>query len=89
MKRFAPFRPPSFMDQYLHAPVNMFLNCPSEESERDVIVALNQVLRLPDYENLPDAFIEWGCLEHDLIHVCAYYGQQWIQITRSGVVSCL
>ena len=46
-----------------------FLRSPSSNKEDELIAAFNVDLQAAGFQPFVDAFIEWGCVEHDLIHI--------------------
>lgn len=49
----------------------VFLEDPSKPHEDAVLDELNKALAAEHYAPLIGAFIEWGCVEHGVIHVFA------------------
>jgi hypothetical protein len=66
-----------------------FLKHPTEAGEAELIAALNDSLKLAGYDPHDDGFIEWGCVEHGVIHWCVAMGQQWIQFVPGGFIETL
>jgi hypothetical protein len=64
----------------LASAAQQFLAEQTEEHERLILRELNTQLMAEGMDPLPDGFVEWGCVEHGVIHICAFEGQQWIQI---------
>jgi transcription-repair coupling factor (superfamily II helicase) len=64
----------------LVALATQFLAAPAAALEPAILETLNADLREADYEALDDAFIEWACIEHGIIDVFAFAGQQVIRI---------
>lgn len=58
--------------------------------EEQILEELNKQLRSEGFIALPDGFIEWGCIEHNTIHILAFAGSQWIEIDpETGIAQTL
>ena len=67
-----------------------FLQQPCAENEDLLIDQLNTELQIHGYKKIKDLFVEMQCVEHNVIHILAYEGQQWIEINpTTGEVRCL
>jgi len=72
-------------DKVLAKHASAFLMEPDGSVEEEILKRLNFVLIANGFDALPDGFVEWGCVEHGVVHVLAFYGQQWIEIDpRTG-----
>ena len=64
-----------------------FLMEPDSAVEDKLIEALNSSLMRAGFAPFDDGFIEWGCVEHGVIHWLVAAGQQWIEFDpRTGLI---
>lgn len=60
---------------------NQFLEQPDDQLELNILRVLNLCLVANGWAQTgAGAFIEWGCVEHAVIHVAFDEGQAWIEI---------
>lgn len=79
-----------FTDAALVPHVAAFLMEPATEVETVLMRELDAALGRAGFDALPEgAFIEWGCVEHDLIHIYVDTYYQWIEVDRAGKVQTL
>lgn len=57
-----------------------FLKNPTVERDSELLALFRADLRAAKFAIPRDAFIEWGCVEHDVIHIFAHDGQQIIEL---------
>jgi len=60
--------------------VKQFIEEPTKELDELILKFLASEMALADFEAPEDMFVEWQSTEHNVVHVGAYEGQQWIEI---------